>query len=117
MIEPETLQINKKVHFASSPIIVKNVPWALEGGECCGDLEKLISENRGEIFDEMQQKIDFPYLRTPYNRDQPYSCAGIFFLIAVLVLLFSIIWWVAEKLLMIEVEEQVSNTVIKNYNI
>lgn len=114
----KTNNIVKKVHFAEFPIIYKSVPWFNESNDnqSSGDLDSIFISEQSQLIFESSLKNDFTQLRTPYNRSQQMNFFGFIIIIFCFIFLFSLIWWIAEKLLMIEVEQQITNSLNKNHN-
>lgn len=108
----------KKVHFATSPIIYRSVPWLNESSEYQSntDLEAIFISEPNQLIYESSLKNDFTQLRVPYNKSQQMNLFGFIIIIFCFIFLFSLIWWISEKLLMIEIEQQMSNSLTSYHN-
>ena len=102
----------KKVHFAPSPIICRSIPWLMESNDfqIGNDLDSLFILDQSQYSSESSLKNDFTQLRTPYNKSQQLNLIGFIIIIFCFIFLFSLVWWIAEKLLLIEIEQQMSNS-------
>ena len=96
----------KKVRFAPAPIVYSSVPW-LERES----IDVRISDDKysdSPLYPvESALKRKFGPLRPTV--DGTPSKLGYLFIVAGLLFLFFIIWWLADKLLLLEIEEQVKN--------
>lgn len=111
-------QTVKKVHFASTPIVYRSVPWLTESNEYQynTDLEAIFISEPNQFIYESSIKNDFTQLRVPYNKSQQMNLFSFIIIIFCFIFLFSMIWWIAEKLLMIEIEQQMTNNLNSYHN-
>lgn len=102
---------SKKVHFANSPVIYRSVPWLTHSNEyqSNADLEAVFISEPNQFIYDSSLKNDFAQLRVPYNKSQQMNLFGFIIIIFCFIFIFSLIWWIAQKLLMIEIEQQMSN--------
>lgn len=96
----------KRVHFASSPVTYNEIPWATSN--------PIIDDNISLKTDCVSLESCFKesnyQFRTQMKEDDRMSCVGIVVVILCLFFLFVTIWYVADKMLMIEIEKNVSES-------
>lgn len=117
-------QKEKHVVFAPRPIIYKSVPWKL-------DFDWLEAQTYNiDHYESSDMEIGLyfspnlklsndvsPILRTPYRPERVHTkIIPALIILLCLSLLFLLIWWVADKLLLLEIEKQVSTATIKAQN-
>lgn len=96
----------RKVTFAPAPVVYSSVPW-LEAAKL-EDVATDLKYSDSPLYPvESSLKRKFGPLRPTV--DGPPSKLGYLFIVAGLLFLFFVIWWLADKLLMLEIEEQVRN--------
>lgn len=107
----------KKVHFAVAPVIYRAIPWIpnSKSTNINSELETiaLFETHRFDLDNTL--KHDFTQLRTPYNINNRPNILTIVASFFFFLLLFLIIWLTARKVLILEIEQQISNAFTNIY--
>jgi hypothetical protein len=100
----------KKVRFSPFPEYHEGIPWKCQSNGASRQTEKLLL-NEGEILYPMQDgfKDGAFVLRAEREGEDGFGCFGICALIACLIVLFLLIWFVVNKVLLLEIESQVNS--------
>ena len=105
----------KKVRFSESFVVYDNIPWKQQNtfrsplfdNENLLPLKSCIKDN-----DQYSSKINA-------DGGESVNCLGIIVLLVFLLLVFLIIWWILSRLLLLEMESQVSskqlNTIVSSH--
>ena len=88
----------KRVVFATAPQIHRDIPW--KSGE-----SKILNDE--DVLYPMQSSMKRLHLRTQIEAEENVSLLGVVILVACLVFLFCLIWFVVNKILLLEIEAQV----------
>jgi hypothetical protein len=98
--QADELVPTKRLHVTFAPLppdFVPAPPRRMNARRAGRRLKKL---------DDGDLKTGFAHLRTPYA-DDGWNFRSILFIIIALVILFVLIWWVVDRLLLLEIEEQI----------
>jgi len=101
----------KKVRFSMSPVVYPSVPWVKNGIQSPLDISD--SENLLPIKSSFKEESKFD-IRTPMREEERIGIVGILLICVFLCCLFVAAWWVLSKLLLLEIENQVSGKFIGN---
>lgn len=115
----------KHVTFASSPIIFKSIPWKMDHSLINSQLsyDQSLDPNETDLtlnftpLSNYSEELNFKSFKAPYhvNKESP-NIIGLVIIIICLISLFVLIWWIADKLLILEIEKQVSKASLRSAN-
>lgn len=114
----------KHVTFAPNPIYLKSIPWKINNMyedklsyEQSLDPNETDSSKNFMQFTNFEGDYNYKSFKVPYhlNKDTP-DIIGLVIIIICLISLFMLIWWIADKLLLLEIEKQVSKTPLRSTN-
>lgn len=101
--------VPKKVRFGGVTIVEATVPWNINQNE--DPLEKMEKLSDTDNLLPIQNCMKYPTynLRPQMEDDAQTNCVGYIVLIIFLLLIFYLLWSVASKILLLEVESQMSD--------
>lgn len=92
----------KRVRFSKFPEIHSEIPWKMKTGE-----QKVLNDD--VLYPVQSSFKDSTFsLRPEMNDDDSMSLCGVFILVVCLIALFALIWFVVNKILLLEIENQVA---------
>ncbi|KAK8836773.1 hypothetical protein M9Y10_037295 [Tritrichomonas musculus] len=115
----------KHVTFAANPIIYNSIPWKIDHSliQWQHSYDQSLDPYETDYtlkftpLSNFAEELNFKSLKVPYhvNKESP-NIIGLIIIIICLISLFVLIWWIADKLLILEIEKQVSKVPIKSTN-
>ena len=116
---------DKHVTFAQNPIVFKSIPWKIDHSYIQSQIysDQSLDPNETDLnlnftpLSNFAEELNFKSFKVPYHMNkEPPNLIGLIIIIICLVSLFVLIWWIADKLLILEIEKQVSSSPIRSTN-